>query len=359
LKKTITLIIYLLVFAQLILAQDTLKRKNQPREYFIKDISDRLNLSLFFLTNKNDFSLSGNKGVKLNFSPNDYGAIGISVRLHWLGLALGYAPKNLQEKYKGTTTYTNLKLSGYGKKIGVDLYYLDYTGFFIDNSKEVLINYPLRHYIRPDLNTLTIGSNFYFIFNHKKYSYRSTFIQNEIQKHSAGSLILNGSINYFNVRADSSIVPKEIDIMKFSPEAKIKQGDFYNLSIMPGYGHTFVAFQRFFFTVSICAGMNFQQQHYTSEFKNGNQVFNQFEFIPRALGRTGIGYNSNKFFTGLSVVADVYNLPLGKNERIGYSIGSANIYFGYHFNLPKSITKYTDKIKNLPNINFQKSAYKY
>lgn len=346
-----------MIGAYQIYAQDSLQRRQQLRDYFVQDISEKLNVSAYFLSNKSDFSLSGFKGMKLNYSPNDYGAIGISVRLHWLGLAFGYAPKNLQEHFKGTTTYTNFKLSSYGKKIGFDLYYLDYSGFYLDNTKELLnANFPLRHYIRQDLNTLNIGSNFYYIFNHKRYSYRSTFTQNEIQKHSAGSFMVNGSLNYFNIRADSSIVPKEIDVQKFSAEAKIKNGDFYNLSIMPGYGHTFVAFNYWFLTLSAYAGINFQQQHYTSELKDyKNEVFDQFEFIPRGMARAGIGYNSPRFFAGINSVVDVYNLPLGKNEHISYSVGSASVYFGYHFNLPKAITKYTDKLKNFPSINIQKN----
>jgi hypothetical protein len=52
---------------------------------------------------------------------------------------------------------------------------------------------------------------------------------------------------------------------------------------------------------------------------------------------------------------DVYNLPLGKNEHVSYSVGSASAYLGFHFNLPKSITKYTDKMKAFPNINIQKN----
>ncbi len=356
-KKLIFFTLFIFVSFNTIKAQDSIKRKQHLREYFVYDISEKLNVSLYFLNNKSDFSLAGNKAIKLNYSPNDYGAIGLSVRLNWLGIAFGYAPKNLQENFKGTTTYTNLKISSYGKKLGFDIYYLDYSGFYLDNSKEVLgSNFPLRHYIRQDLNTLTIGTNFYYIFNHKRYSYRSTFIQNEIQKHSAGSFMINGSLNYFNISADSSIVPKEIDVMKFSPEAKIKKGDFYNLSIMPGYGHTFVAFKHWYLTLSVYAGINFQQQYYTSELKDyRNEVYNQFEFIPRAMARAGVGYNSPRFFAGINGVFDVYNLPLGKNEHISYSVGSASAYLGYHFNLPKSITKHTDKMKVFPNINFQKN----
>jgi hypothetical protein len=357
LKKTIYILLFIFISYNNIKAQDSLKRKQFLRDYFVQDISEKLNVSLYFLNNKSDFSLAGIKAIKLNYSPNDYGAIGLSVRLNWLGIAFGYAPKNLQENFKGTTTYTNFKISSYGKKLGFDIYYLDYSGFFLDNTKQVLgNNFPLRHYIRQDLNTLTIGTNFYYIFNHKRYSYRSTFIQNEIQKYSAGSFMINGSLNYFNISADSSIVPKEIDVLNYSPEAKIKKGDFYNLSIMPGYGHTFVAFKHWFLTLSAYAGINLQQQYYTSELKDfRTEVYNQFEFIPRAMARAGVGYNSPQFFAGINGVFDVYNLPLGKNEHISYSVGSASAYLGYHFNLPKSITKHTDKMKVFPNINFQKN----
>jgi len=357
LKKILFILISIAIFEVNVIAQDSIKRKQLPREYFITDISEKLNIALFFLNNKSDFLLTGDKSARINYAPNDYGVLGISVRLNWLGLAFGYAPKNLQENLKGTTTYTNFKLNSYGKKMGFDIYYLDYSGFFLENTKEVFgANYVPKHYIRPDLNTLNIGANYYYIFNHKRYSYRSTFIQNEIQKHSAGSFLLNGSLNYFYLTADSAIVPRQVDSL-FSREANIKKGSFYNLSIMPGYGHTFVWKQRLFFTLSICGGLNLQQQHYTSETKKGEVIFNEFVFIPRAMARSGIGYNSPTFFTGFTAVGDIYNLPLGPKERISYGVGSISFYLGYHFNLPKSITKYTDYMKKFPNLNFQKASY--
>ncbi|MES2380833.1 MAG: DUF4421 family protein [Bacteroidota bacterium] len=357
-KKILIIILGLLSFLNQLSAQDSLRRKQLPREYFIDDISDQLNVSLFALTNKSDINVIGKAGANLTYTPNDYTAIGVSVRLNWLGLAFSYAPKNIQEKEKGTTTYTNIKLSSYGKKMGFDIYYLDYSGYYLNNTKDVLPNTPPKtFYIRNDLSTLNIGANYYYIFNHKRYSYRSTFIQNEIQKHSAGSFMLSTSLNYYNIRADSSIVPRNVNPDKFGAESKLQKGDFYNLCFMPGYGHTFVAYKRFFLTLSAFGGIDFQQQHYTSELINGNKVFDEFEIIPRAMGRAGIGYNYRRFFTGLTGVADVYNLPLGKNERISYSVGSVSFYFGYHFSLPKSIKRYTDYMKKFPNLNFQKSKH--
>lgn len=356
-KKTIYFTLCFLVNIYALQAQDSLKRKQYPREYFVEDISEKLNVSLFTLNNKSDISLTAKAGANLNYEPNDYLVYGVNIRLHWLGLAYSYAPKNLQAKEKSTTTYTNIKISSYGKKIGFDLYYLDYSGYFLGNTKDLseLKLPPKVNYVRDDLNTLNIGTNFYYIFNHKRYSYRSSFIQNEIQKHSAGSFMLNTSVNYYTLRADSSIVPRMIAPDKYSAEARIKQGDFYNICLMPGYGHTFVAFKHWFLTLSVFGGVNFQQQHYTSQLHQGERVFDEFEIIPRAMGRAGLGYNSSRFFAGINGVADVYNIPLGKNEHLNYSVGSASVYLGYHFNLPKSITKYTDKIKGFPNLNFQKN----
>ncbi len=356
-KKIFISVICLLIGYFQLLAQDTLKRRQQLRSYFVEDISEKLNVSLFTLNNKSDILLSAKFGSNLNYEPNDYLVYGVSVRLHWLGLAFSYAPKNLQAKEKSTTTYTNIKISSYGKKLGFDLYFLDYSGYYLGNTKDLSeLNLPPRvNYVRDDLSTINIGTNFYYIFNHKRFSYRSTFIQNEIQKRSAGSFMLSTSANYYTLRADSSIVPHAIAPEKYSAEARIQQGDFYNICLMPGYGHTFVAFQNWFLTLSVFGGVNFQQQHYTSQLHEGERVFDEFEMIPRAMGRAGLGYNSPRFFAGINGVADVYNIPLGKNEHLSYSVGSASVYLGYHFNLPKSITKYTDRFKKFPNLNFQKN----
>jgi hypothetical protein len=254
-RNKVGLIVFVFFVCQIrVNGQDSLSRKTKPRTYFVEDISDKLNISLFALNNKNDMTLTGKKGVNLNYVPNDYLVSGIGVRLYWLGLSFGYAPKNLQEKAKGSTTYTHFRLSSYGKKMGFDVYYLDYSGYFLGNSGSIPeLNLPQKeNYIRPDLNTLNLGANFYYIFNHKRYSYRSTFIQNEIQKHSAGSFMLNASVNYYRLGADSSIVPKSIDPLKFSKEAKLHEGDFYNFCVMPGYGHTFVVKERLYLTLSSC-----------------------------------------------------------------------------------------------------------
>jgi hypothetical protein len=358
LRHLLTLFLYFLIlFSYPLLAQtDSITLQKVSRADYIHDISDKLNISVFTFKNANDMTLSGR--TTLNYKPNDYAGIGFGLRLYWLGIAFSYAPKNIQDKTKGNTTYTSIKLNSYGKKIGFDLYYLNYSGYYLGNSN----NFPelslpkKQEYIRSDLRTLNIGANVYYIFNHQKYSYRSTFIQNEIQRRSAGSFMLSASMNYYQIKDDSSIIPKKLNPSLFNDEARIEHGDFYNLSLMPGYGHTFVAFERLFLTISAFGGLNFQQQHYLSQSRSGERFNDNFVVIPRAMARAGVGFNSKKFYCGAHIFLDIYSLPLGKKEKLEYTNDAINLYFGYHISLPQSWHKALRKYRYLPYINVQEGG---
>lgn len=323
-------------------------RHKNSREYYVEDLTDKLNVCLFLFKNNTEVSLNGK--TALNYQPNDNAGLGVGVRLYWLGLYLSYSPKTIQDETKGITTYTHLKLNSYGKKMGFDFYYLNYSGYFLNNTA----SYPAlqleinQRYLRSDLRTLNYGTNFYYIFNHKRYSYRSTFIQNEIHKRSAGSFMLSASINFYKLKADSSIVPSKLDPLAYSVAAKINNGNFFNFSVMPGYGHTFVAFKRFFLTLSAFGGLNFQQQYYkVSSEEENEKLFEKFVVIPRIMARAGFGYNSRFFYLGVNTFIDVYNLPLGPKEQINYSNNLINFYMGYHIDLPQRWQKTLHKYKKI------------
>lgn len=331
-------------------ALKTSAQENLPvhkgREYYVEDFTSKVNISPFAFKSSNMFTLQG-KG-RLDYEPNDYLSLGIRFMHKWLGFAYSYAPKNLQERLKGTTTYTNFQLNSYGKKMGFDIYYLGYSGYYISNTRqleELRTLVPKNEFIkRPDIATISIGTNIYYIYNHKKYSYRSTFVQNEIQKHSAGSFMLSASFSYYNISADSSIVPAAF--VNVENEARLRRGDFYSLCFMPGYGHTFVISNGFFITLSLFGGLNIQQQHYFVDISS--KQFDKAAFIPRVMGRGGIGYNSKKFYCGIMSIGDDYVVPLSKGEKLTYLVGSASFYLGFRFNVPKSMQKYSNKLDAVP-----------
>ncbi len=352
-NKTILTILFVIATLYLYAQKDSSQSSTVKRDYYVEDLTSKINASLFISNAHNSFSFN-NKG-QIDYQPNEYLGFGIKLIHKWLGLAYVYTPSNLLEKIKGNTTHSNLTLNGYGKKIGFDLYYLSYSGYYIANTNQISeLKRPDKTYIiRPDISTTNIGSNVYYIFNHKKYSYRSTFLQNEIQKHSAGSFLINTSFSYYNINADSSIAPLGLNnTNKIDFDASIRKGDFYSICLMPGYAHTFVIKEKLFVTLSLLFGANFQQQHYFVA--NDNNDINKFIVAPKATGRAGFGYNGKRFYTGISVIGDNYTLPLGKNEKLNYLMGSATYYFGMRFNLPKSLKGVSSKMDKLPVIIFQK-----
>lgn len=321
------------------------------RATYVDDKTNLIQLTGFLYNSRNHFEVQDKR--VLTFEPNE--SINFSLRfMHkWLGFAFSVGLKNTQAEKRGKTDYLNLQLNSYGKKFGFNLYYSDYSGYYLENYKRfpALVeaygdNFPMR----ADISTTSIGGNAYYIFNHKKYSYRSTFVQNEIQKKSAGSFLLNGSLSYFSIRSDSAIVPKGINNF-YELRSRFEDGNFYSLSLLPGYSHTLVFFQRFFITGSICLGATSQYQELFLEYNSGSS---RWVILPRALSRFGIGYNGNRFYAGLTSMADAYNMPLGNQSKLTYFIASGSVYFGIRLQVPKALKKISNKMDRIsPTFIFQ------
>lgn len=315
------------------------------RSSYITDLTNHINITPFIHNAANGFVLHGKKNLR--YDPNESIGIGLRLSHKWLILAIGYGPKNIQERKRGSTDYLNITLNSYGKRLGLDAYYLAYKGYYISNPAGIpnlAEAYGKTLPLLPGLSTLNIGCNVFYIFNHQKYSYRAPFVQNEQQKHSAGSFILTASYSYYKLSSDTGIVPSPA-YSEIPPESRISQGTFNSISIMPGYSFTLIGFKRLFFTLSPSIGLMAQQQSYLIE-KSSTQR-NVLDIVPRAMSRLAIGYNGNRFYTGISSVIDTYNVPLANKDFLQYTIGGGSFYIGYRFNVPPSFQKASDKLEQL------------
>lgn len=314
------------------------------RSSYITDLTNHINITPFIHNAANGFELRGKKNLR--YDPNESIGIGLRLSHKWLILAVGYGPKNIQEKRRGSTDYLNITLNSYGKRMGMDAYYLAYTGYYISNPAGIpnlAEAYGKRFPILPGLSTLNIGCNVFYIFNHQKYSYRAPFVQNEQQKHSAGSFILTASYSYYRLSSDTGIVPSPA-YSEIPPESRITQGTFNSISIMPGYSFTLVGFKRLFFTLSPSLGLMAQQQSYLVEKSSDRR--NVLDIVPRAMSRLAFGYNGNRFYTGISSVIDTYNVPLANKDFLLYTIGGGSFYIGYRINVPRPLHKASDKLEH-------------
>jgi hypothetical protein len=310
------------------------------RDIYIEDFSNSIHINPFLIGADNGFELNGKETFR--YKPNQSVSLGLRLTHKWLSVAFSYGPKNVQENKYGATDHLNLVLNTYGKRIGADLYYLKYKGYYMSNPRnvpELEQQYQHQFPIYPDLSTLNIGFNIAYIFNHRKYSYRSTFLHNDIQRKTAGSFILTGSYSFYRISSDTGIVPGEI-FSYVVPGARITSGDFNSVSIMPGYSFTLVGLQRFFITMAPSLGPMLQHQSYTVD--NGNKEKQRSDIVPRAMLKGGFGFNSRKFYIGYSGIIDSYIVPLSEGQFVNYFISSNSIYLGIRIGVPKPFQKASD-----------------
>ena len=133
----------------------------------------------------------------------------LGVRFKGVGISYGYkVPQQpLFGNRAGTISeFTDLRVNSYGKKIGFDILYQQYKGFFstdldlssvsnIFNSVgSIFGSEPFEK--RNDLELRNYSANVYYVFNNDKFSYRGAFVMDQRQLKSAGSFILTGSVSY-------------------------------------------------------------------------------------------------------------------------------------------------------------------
>jgi hypothetical protein len=112
----------------------------------------------------------------------------VSLGVNYMGVAVSLAlnPAKLLGKYKDY----ELNLRSYNNRWGVDLAYQDsrnFKGWYQDEG-EARIDLP-----EDVLSMKSLNVNFYYAFNHRRFSYPAAFTQSYIQRRSAGSFLLGVS----------------------------------------------------------------------------------------------------------------------------------------------------------------------
>lgn len=109
----------------------------------------------------------------------------LSVGVNYLGLSLSLSlnPAKLSGRYKDFEVFLN----SYSNRWGFDFSYQDarnFTGWHEEEGK------PRMELPADVLRVKSLNVNFYYAFNHRRFSYPAAFSQSYIQRRSAGSLLL-------------------------------------------------------------------------------------------------------------------------------------------------------------------------
>jgi len=306
---------------------------------FIKSYQDQLIVRTYGITKYNRLSLIDQPtGTQFNYEPNSNVNFGLGFNYKWLGFnaAFNFPFVNDDDDKLGDTRSLDLQADIYGRKYLLNVIYQDYEGFRLTNNDLLIPQISTRDTIfkkRNDVNTRAFGINGFYNFNNKKFSYLSSFIQNEWQKKSAGSFFLGGYFSLLDLKADSSFIPESLS-NDFQYYQEVSQANFTTLGVSGGYAHTFVFLEHFFITLSAAVGIGGEMSR--TVMSDEDEVYLREASLSYAtFTRGAIGYNEDSFHVGMSFSSNFNAYREQKITDVIYQFGNVRFYLVKRFQLGK------------------------
>ena len=303
-----------------------LLRQNQDTNY-IENHSDRWTLKLIGVTKFNYFKGSDNiNKTDIRYRVDRRLNLGIGVSYRWFALNFTFNVGIREDSDFKNGKFLDFQGTMFSSRQFIAASYQYYYGYKLQNVNGVPSNLYTSNPVRSDIRTIYFGLQYFFAFNYSKFSLKAPFIQNEIQKKSAGSFIIGAGFSAFVMDSDSSIVPSELKNY-FEDKIRLTSLSASTISISGGYIYTFVIQKHFYVTVSLIPLLGMNLGDYTIMYRDRFK-----SHISLGLGTlNAIGYNSDSFFGGLSFIADMYRIRVDKQLGVVNGHGKAKIFFGYRF----------------------------
>ena len=329
------LVIGFLLTQVLATAQDIQATASVPRQewdsvraYYIKHFPDYFFVYPVLKQRSLSFELEkeGDDGRLVTYKPNNSYSFGVGLYLFEVGFELAFAIP-IDEKSKalyGESDARDLQLNALGKRWGLDAFYQQYNGFYTTDSEvDVLPDAPYPQ--RPDVESTNFGLTGNYVFNSRKFSFRSAYNFAERQVFSKGSFLLVTSLSSFRFAADSAII-NDAQRVDFGDGVAFTKLRYTTFSIAPGYTYSIV-FQNFFLNGTLCVGPAHHWINYSLEGMDGRYETGINSFVA---ARISLGYNGDRFFGGISFLSQGSNVNF-EDVRFSNNNGSFKILVGYRF----------------------------
>ena len=324
-----------------------LKTKNDTA--YISDLTKDLTVRTFLANKFTQYSLGDYAyKSKISYKANDNYNIGVGINYKYIGINLGFKMpfvNNDTLKY-GTTKFFDLQSFVYLRKITLDLYVLSYNGYYLA-SRSMLNTLPTQNIFphRADLRTRNIGLNGQYIFNSKRFSFRSAYLQNEYQRKSAGSAIVGAGLHGISVRADSAIIPVDLKYDPYFGNSTFTRSSITSLSLNAGYAHTFVIKRNYFITAALLGGPGIN--YTTIKGDPNNDPTGKLSLQLNGIIRLAAGYSSTGYFVGMQYINFInrVNAPFDGTWQ-EYQTGNVRFTLAKRFKLKKKTRNKINKIEN-------------
>lgn len=302
--------------------------KDSLRSDYIQSYSHYFFLGPLIKKNDLDFDLVSAIDTKktYTFKANHSVSAGFNINLFDvnLGIVFGVPLEVESERIYGESDVQDLQLTAIGKQWFADVYFQRYNGFYVQYP-ELTVPQGQPFPQRPDLTTRNSGMSFTYIANHDEFSLRAPYLFSERQKVGKGSFLVSYVLSSFTMQADSALIPSP-RWLDWGDGASVNQLRFTSLGFAPGYSHTFVV-NNFFLNLTLALG----PAHYWVRYKElVSQAQNDIRIDFYSLGRVGVGYNGERFFSGLSFTTQSRNVTY-EQTTFQNAIGTVRLVAGFRF----------------------------
>ena len=320
----------------------TISPSDSNQTYLI-NYANQLSLKLFGISKSNQIRHFDNWTKRfVDYRPNENYNVGVGVGHKWLNLdlALSLPFINDDDELFGKTKRFDIQANMYLNRFTIDLNYQPYKGYYGFNPQHYIDDFDRRnpvYPIRPDISTFNTAVNVLYNFKPEKFSYRAAFTYNERQVKSAGSWLVGSFLSYFEMNADSTIVPfQERD--EFNPEADFRGAKYVNTGVSGGYGHTFVIKKKWFISMTLVMGLG--PSFITFPERNGTPSNKEVKFAIRAVARAALGYNGEKLFGGISSISSASSEVDEEEAYLSRMINNIKVFVGIRIAPPEWFEKH-------------------
>lgn len=251
---------------------------------------------------------------EITYMPNSPVSLGLGITYKNYSISGGYGFGFMRDKDRGKTAIFDFQYHYYGRKFIADVFFQRYKGFYTEQNDEVFTLYP-------DISIIQYGVFGQYVFNNKKFSYKAAFNQSEKQLKSAGSWQLGGGIYYNQVRSDSTL--------QLNQYKRLRN---YQLSVSGGYVYNWIISKNFYLSGGVSVGLNIGSENLSS--------FKKVEISPSVFPRISMGYNSEDWSIGLSVVVNQIYVANSKLLKMTLNTGTMQMSYTKRFSVtPKFVKK--------------------
>ena len=307
-----------------VLSKFTLLRTDWDSNYIDKYPS-RWSARIYIVSKSHRFNVTDEIDQdRINFDPKGKIALGFGVSYNSFALDLGANINAVQEDDGHHTSSVDLLSNLYTGQHALDINYQWYLGFFSSYSDEE--SDTTISQFRDDVRTFNIGINYIYTFNFRRFSFNAPSIGTQIQKKSAGSVLAGLFFSYYDMRANTNIIPVERQ-PDFNDRAQFSEANLLSGGFLAGYAYTFVLPAHLFISLSLAPGLSLNvgdvktQQYYSI----GNPFTGSFKLI----SKNSIGYGGNKVYAFLSYNVDRNFVNMGDDNEMNYNLSKFKLLVGY------------------------------